>query len=59
MERITNRFKQGLASGELQIGLWSHLSNHLSTEVIGGAGFDWIVLDAEHKPSCFISSSRH
>jgi len=51
MERITNRFKQGLVRGELQIGLWSHLSNHVSTEVIGGAGFDWIVLDAEHSPN--------
>lgn len=51
MERIPNRFKQGLASEALQIGLWSHLSNHVSTEVIGGAGFDWIVLDAEHSPN--------
>ncbi len=51
MERIRNRFKQGLVTGELQIGLWSHLSNHVSTEVIGGAGFDWIVLDAEHSPN--------
>ncbi|MEN3067031.1 aldolase/citrate lyase family protein [Uliginosibacterium sediminicola] len=48
---IPNRFKRGLRSGQLQIGLWSHLSNHVSTEVIGGAGFDWIVLDAEHSPN--------
>lgn len=51
MEMPRNRFKQGLQAGQLQIGLWSHLSNHVSTEVIGGAGFDWIVLDAEHSPN--------
>ncbi|MDQ7988939.1 MAG: aldolase/citrate lyase family protein [Candidatus Dactylopiibacterium sp.] len=51
MERIPNRFKQALARGDLQIGLWSHLSSHVSTEVIGSAGFDWIVLDAEHSPN--------
>ncbi|PLK50332.1 2-dehydro-3-deoxyglucarate aldolase [Uliginosibacterium sp. TH139] len=51
MDMILNRFKRGLAEGQLQIGLWSHLSNHVSTEVIGGSGFDWIVLDAEHSPN--------
>lgn len=51
MDMILNRFKRGLRTGQLQIGLWSHLSNHVSTEVIGGSGFDWIVLDAEHSPN--------
>lgn len=51
MDTITNTFKRALCNGEVQIGLWSHLSNHVSTEVIGGAGFDWIVLDAEHSPN--------
>ncbi|KAF7599596.1 MAG: 2-dehydro-3-deoxyglucarate aldolase [Candidatus Dactylopiibacterium carminicum] len=51
MEMILNQFKRGLRAGQLQIGLWSHLSNHVSTEVIGGAGFDWIVLDGEHSPN--------
>lgn len=51
MDMITNSFKRALRNGEVQIGLWSHLSNHVSTEVIGGAGFDWIVLDAEHSPN--------
>lgn len=51
MDMILNPFKRALADRRLQIGLWSHLSNHVSTEVIGGAGFDWIVLDAEHSPN--------
>lgn len=51
MEMIINRFKQGLRERRLQIGLWSHLANHVSTEVIGGAGFDWILLDGEHSPN--------
>lgn len=48
---MINSFKRALRNREVQIGLWSHLSNHVSTEVIGGAGFDWIVLDAEHSPN--------
>lgn len=51
MEMIVNNFKRAIHNRELQIGLWSHLSNHVSTEVIGGSGFDWIVLDAEHSPN--------
>jgi 4-hydroxy-2-oxoheptanedioate aldolase len=51
MEMIVNSFKRALQRGELQIGLWSHLANHVTAEVIGGAGFDWIVLDAEHSPN--------
>lgn len=51
MELPVNAFKRRLAAGETQIGLWSHLSSYISTEVIAGAGFDWIVLDAEHSPN--------
>ncbi len=51
MDLPVNAFKRRLAAGEQQIGLWSHLSSYISTEVIAGAGFDWIVLDAEHSPN--------
>ena len=51
MDMIANSFKRALRHGDLQTGLWSHLSNHVSAEVIGGAGFDFIVLDAEHSPN--------
>ena len=46
-----NDFKHRLAAGKQQIGLWSHLSSHVSTEIIAGAGFDWVLIDAEHSPN--------
>lgn len=46
-----NHFKHAIKSGRLQVGLWSILSNHMTVEVIAGAGFDWLVLDTEHAPN--------
>jgi len=46
-----NKFKKKLLSGQQQIGIWSNIASTLSVEIIGGAGFDWVVLDAEHGPS--------
>ena len=51
MNHPINRFKQGLQAGQAQIGLWASLSSHYATEVIAGAGFDWILLDTEHSPN--------
>jgi 4-hydroxy-2-oxoheptanedioate aldolase len=44
----TNRFKAGLKKGDTQIGLWSNLKSMIATDILGGAGFDWIVIDMEH-----------
>ncbi len=38
-----NKFKAALAAKQVQIGCWSALSNPISTEVLGLAGFDWLV----------------
>src|ERR1700676_3464253 len=46
-----NAFKQALASGQRQIGLWSGLCSPIVAEIIAGAGFDWIVIDGEHAPN--------
>ena len=46
-----NAFKQALSSFQRQIGLWSGLCNPITTEIIAGAGFDWIVIDGEHAPN--------
>jgi 4-hydroxy-2-oxoheptanedioate aldolase len=46
-----NRFKAELAARTRQIGLWSGLGSHIAAEIIGRAGFDWIVLDTEHAPN--------
>ncbi len=45
-----NKFKAALAAKQVQIGCWSALSNPISTEVLGLAGFD-AVLDGEHAPN--------
>ena len=51
MDLPRNAFKQALAAGRPQIGLWSSLSSNYSVEVIAGAGFDWLLLDMEHSPN--------
>ncbi len=51
MDLPRNRFKHAIAEGKLQIGLWSQLVSPLAVEVIADAGFDFIVLDAEHAPN--------
>jgi 4-hydroxy-2-oxoheptanedioate aldolase len=51
MELQRNAFKHAIAAGKLQIGLWSSLCSNIVAEVIGAAGFDWIVLDSEHSPN--------
>ncbi|WP_067217638.1 4-hydroxy-2-oxoheptanedioate aldolase [Marinomonas gallaica] len=46
-----NTFKQALANKEPQIGLWLGLANHYTAELIGSAGFDWLLIDGEHAPN--------
>ena len=46
-----NRFKQALAKGERQVGMWCGLASPLVAEIVAGAGFDWIVIDGEHGPN--------
>jgi 4-hydroxy-2-oxoheptanedioate aldolase len=51
MDLPVNRFKHAIQSGQKQIGLWSHLCSHISTEILAHCGFDWMVLDMEHSPN--------
>jgi 4-hydroxy-2-oxoheptanedioate aldolase len=46
-----NPFKAALEARSRQIGLWSGLGSNIAAEIIGRAGFDWIVLDTEHAPN--------
>lgn len=48
---VPNAFRQALLARERLIGCWCSLANPISTEVLGIAGFDWILLDAEHAPN--------
>lgn len=46
-----NPFKKALKAGEIQFGCWVSLAATFSAEVMGQAGFDWLVVDAEHGPN--------
>ena len=51
MEIPENGFKRRLLAGDLQYGLWLGLSETFSAEICAGAGFDWLLIDAEHGPN--------
>lgn len=46
-----NQFKRELAAGRRLIGCWCSLASPITTEVLGLAGFDWLLLDGEHAPN--------
>jgi 4-hydroxy-2-oxoheptanedioate aldolase len=46
-----NHFKHALAAGVPQIGLWSTLPDPYVSEIVAGAGYDWVLLDTEHTPN--------
>lgn len=46
-----NRFKAALKTGRPQIGLWLGLADSYAAELSAGAGFDWLLIDAEHAPN--------
>ena len=45
---LHNRFKAALQDGRQQIGLWCSLASPISTEIVAGSGFDWLLIDMEH-----------
>jgi 4-hydroxy-2-oxoheptanedioate aldolase len=52
MPAPVNSFKAALQTeGDLLTGLWVALANPHSAEICAGAGFDWILIDAEHGPN--------
>jgi 2-dehydro-3-deoxyglucarate aldolase len=46
-----NTFRRDVLAGERLIGCWCSLANPITTEILGLAGFDWLLLDAEHSPN--------
>lgn len=40
--------KEKISSGEVVNGCWVNLGSTVSTEIVGRAGFDWLLLDLEH-----------
>ncbi len=51
MQLKPNAFKHALAQGKNQIGIWCSLCSPLGAEILGDAGFDWVLLDTEHAPN--------
>ncbi|MEO8740558.1 MAG: aldolase/citrate lyase family protein [Casimicrobiaceae bacterium] len=43
-----NVFKRRLGDGSRQPGLWLTLESPTATEILAGAGYDWLLLDMEH-----------
>lgn len=48
---MQNKLKAALAAGQTQRGIWMSLSSPLVAEIVGDAGFDWILVDCEHAPN--------
>jgi len=46
-----NTLRRGVLAGQRLIGCWSSLANPITTEILGLADFDWLLLDAEHSPN--------
>ncbi|MEX0282661.1 MAG: aldolase/citrate lyase family protein [Arenibacterium sp.] len=51
MPAPVNKFKARLLAGEKLFGCWLALANDYAAELMGGAGFDWLVVDGEHAPN--------
>jgi 4-hydroxy-2-oxoheptanedioate aldolase len=51
MDMPRNSFKRRLATRQWQVGLFVGMANACSMEILAGAGFDWLVIDAEHSPN--------
>jgi 2-dehydro-3-deoxyglucarate aldolase len=50
-QSFPNSFRRRILAGETVIGCWCSLANPITTEVLGVAGFDWLLLDGEHSPN--------
>jgi 2-dehydro-3-deoxyglucarate aldolase len=46
-----NQFRADLLAGKRLIGCWASLGAPITAEILGLAGFDWILLDGEHSPN--------
>ncbi|WP_170334156.1 HpcH/HpaI aldolase family protein [Ruegeria arenilitoris] len=51
MAAPTNTFKQALIKGKRVIGCWNSFAEPVAAEIMGTAGFDWLVVDGEHAPN--------
>jgi 4-hydroxy-2-oxoheptanedioate aldolase len=50
LERV-NSLKAAVGAGRPHIGIWCSLASALTTEIVAGAGADWLLIDGEHSPN--------
>ncbi len=50
MQIRKNKFKQQLVTGQATYGIWNGIVDSYAAEICAGAGFDWVLIDAEHAP---------
>jgi len=43
-----HNLKKRLQQGETLLGTWLNLGNPLTAEIVGRAGYDWVIIDLEH-----------
>ena len=48
MDLPRNRFKAAIGAMQPQVGLWCTIDDTQVTEMVAGAGFDWLMFDIEH-----------
>jgi 2-dehydro-3-deoxyglucarate aldolase len=48
---LPNQFRQDIIARKTLIGCWCGLANPYSAEILGQAGFDWLLIDGEHAPN--------
>jgi 2-dehydro-3-deoxyglucarate aldolase len=48
---MPNSFRRDLQARKQLIGCWVSLASNISTEILGFAGFDWLLIDGEHAPN--------
>lgn len=51
MSAPINTFKVALKDGKTQIGCWMGFADGYAADIMGTAGFDWLVIDGEHAPN--------
>jgi 2-dehydro-3-deoxyglucarate aldolase len=52
---LPNQLRRDLRAGKTLIGCWASLCSNVTTEILGYAGFDWLLLDGEHAPNDYSS----
>jgi 2-dehydro-3-deoxyglucarate aldolase len=52
---LPNTFRRDLLAGKRLIGCWASLASNITSEILGYAGFDWLLLDGEHAPNDYAS----